>query len=130
MVGRVAPGYGIDDNPSTTGRSLGYGADTVTWVQQMPSSLRLEPVGSPAGGGVSRAAPGFSSAHSRTLDYGCGCSAPKYYGVTYPLAVLNKKIGLGGISIAIGTAIIIAVIGVIVYKKRNKVESTIKKLMP
>lgn len=113
MVGQIPPGFEINDNPATGGRSIGYGSPVVaygapgtSWVQEDPASLRLHPL--PPEGRVS---PDFTQ--GRMVGYGAG-----------PLDIIKTPINLpvvGAVSVGI---IIIAVVGVLAfmrYKKTGKV---------
>ena len=134
-VGRVSPGFEINDNPATSGRSLGYGAfsplnytplenktqksptelhygaSMTSWVQQDPASLKLYPL-PPEG----RAAPGFTQ--GRAVGYGAGLPAmPGFLGKQVNVPIV------GAMSVGIIALIIIG--AVLLIKNKGKI-----KLLP
>jgi len=110
MVGRVPPGYSITDNPATTGRSLGYGADNTEWLPTGPDTLNLTPLKN-----VSLSPPGFNQ--GRSVGYGAD--------LQYPIAFLNQPVPvtlplIGAISI--GTALIAALVAFVAARYAVKKE--------
>lgn len=118
-VGRVTPGYEINDNPATTGRSLGYGAyappvrygsDSTTWVQEDPASLKLKPL--PPEGRIS---PDF--ADGRMMGY--GVDLPPSITQYYP-GFLKTELSLpivGGITL--GTTLLTVLVTYFVLRRRK-----------
>jgi len=109
MVGRVTPGFEINDNPGTTGRSVGYGADFTSWVQDGPDTLKLHNLPS-----ASRASPGF--AEGRMVGYGADLPA----GITskYP-QFLQRQLDLPVIGmISLGTLAIGLLVGILIVRKK------------
>lgn len=114
-VGRITPGYEINDNPATTGRSIGYGSPTVhygagftSWVQEDPASLKLYPL-PPEG----RASPDFTQ--GRMVGYGA-----EQQPFTYP-GFLGKSVSLPVVgTMMMGTIVLIAVGAFVIVKMMKK----------
>ena len=131
MVGRVTPGFEINDNPATTGRSIGYGApstaygcgespvqyfgaDQSIWTQTGPETLKLQPT-IPA---TSRAVPDFSQ--GKMLAY--GADLPPMVTQYYP-GFLKNEISLPVFgTVMVGTVTIAAVVTffVVRYVRKKK----------
>lgn len=108
MTGRVTPGFEINDNPGTTGRSVGYGADFTSWVQESPNSLKLQNLPS-----ASRASPGF--AEGRSVGY--GADLPDQVTSLYP-GPLKGKVSMPVVGvISVGTILIAIFAAYLVIKK-------------
>ena len=123
-VGRVTPGYEVNDTPGTTSRSLGYGcvncrppvrygADFTSWVQEDPASLKTHPL--PPEGRVS---PG--NAEGRAVGYGADLPS----GITqyYP-EFLKKQLNVPVIgTMMLGTLVLGAIATFVVLKKTGKIK--------